>query len=223
MKEKPSCLNVGCGSKYHKEWINLDLDSNNPDIISCNLLKGIPFPSGRFAVVYHSHVLEHLPKEKALGFIKECYRVLQKNGTIRVVVPDLENIVDEYKKCLYENSRNLSKETEANYDWVMLELYDQTVRNRSGGQMAEFLRQKEMVNEAYVIERMGHVGASVRKSFLSGRTESTLEIIKRNIKALGIIGFFKKTLGYLATRSAELFFCERYAVGSFRLGGEIHM
>lgn len=67
MKEKLNYLNVGCGSKYHKDWVNVDMNSNSPDVISCNLLKGILFPDKKFEVLYHSHVLEHFPKEKSTG------------------------------------------------------------------------------------------------------------------------------------------------------------
>jgi 2-hydroxychromene-2-carboxylate isomerase len=41
-------------------------------------------------VVYHSHVLEHLPKDAAPRFVGECYRVLAEGGILRVVVPDLD-------------------------------------------------------------------------------------------------------------------------------------
>lgn len=96
--EKLNYLNVGCGGKFHKDWVNVDMTSNSKDVIVANLLKGIPFPDNSFDVVYHSQVLEHFPKEKARDFIKECFRVLKPDGIIRVVVPDLENIVNEYKK-----------------------------------------------------------------------------------------------------------------------------
>lgn len=214
MKEKLNYLNIGCGSNYHKDWVNVDMNSYSLDVISCNLLKGIPFPDEKFEVLYHSQVLEHFPKEKAFDFMKECHRVLKKNGTIRVVVPDLENIVDEYKKYLNENLRNSSKEAEANYDWIMIEMYDQIVRNYSGGQMAIFLQQEKMVNERYVIDRIGYVGRSSR---------TTKDAIKRNIKALGLIGFSKKALGYAKRKITNLFLGEKYKIGDFRLGGEIHM
>ncbi len=138
---KLNYLNAGCGNKFHPDWHNVDMTSDSPDVLAANLLNGIPFPDNRFDVVYHSQVLEHFPKEKAGGFLKECYRVLKPNGIIRVVVPDLENIVNEYSKLLKENIEHSGELSAANYDWIMLELYDQTVRNYSGGQMAEYLQQ----------------------------------------------------------------------------------
>lgn len=215
---KLNYLNVGCGNKLHKDWVNVDMASSSTDVIVANLLKGIPFPNESFDVVYHSQVLEHFPKEKALNFIKECFRVLKPNGIIRVVVPDLENIVDEYKKNLIENIENPNNLSAANYDWIMLEMYDQTVRNYRGGQMAEFLKQPHMINEKYVIDRIGFIGRSIRNSYLSGNT------ISGNFKkAFSSISMFKKAVKYIFNKIRYKITSEATKIGEFRQGGEIHM
>ena len=138
MMHKLNYLNLGCGFNFHKEWINVDMTSNSPYVISHNLLKKFPFHNNRFDVIYNSHVLEHFLKEKASNFVRECFRVLKPGGIMRVCVPDLENIVNEYLKQLHENIENPNRLSEANYDWILLEMYDQTVRNHSGGQMGEY-------------------------------------------------------------------------------------
>jgi predicted SAM-dependent methyltransferase len=213
--EKLNYLNVGCGNKFHKQWVNIDMVSSTKDVIAYNLIKGIPFSNEHFDVVYHSQVLEHFPKEKAYDFISECYRVLKPGGIIRVVVPDLENIVNEYKKYLDENLNNPSEMSGANYDWILLEMYDQTVRNYSGGQMAEFLERPKVINEKYVIDRMGYVGRHIRNTYLNGSAESNK--IK---KAFSSLRMFKKAVRYVFSRILQT---EASRIGSFRLGGEIHM
>ena len=100
---KLNYLNLGCGKRYHKDWVNVDMYSDTPDVMAYNLLKGIPFSDNHFEVVYHAQVLEHSPKDDAPGFIKECFRVLKPGGVIRIVVPDLEGIVTEYLKYLKVN------------------------------------------------------------------------------------------------------------------------
>jgi predicted SAM-dependent methyltransferase len=215
MKEKLNYLNVGCGSQYHKDWVNLDMNPVCSDVIRCNLLKGVPFPDEKFEVVYHSQVLEHLPKEKAFDFLKECHRVLKINGIIRVVVPDLENIIDEYKKYLNENIKNPNKETEANYDWILLELYDQTVRNYSGGLMGKCLQQEKLFNKQYVTDRIGYLGHS--------GTKITLPIPHDSNKIKQLILFSKRILSYTKRGIINLFLGEKYRLGKFRLGGEPHL
>lgn len=174
--EKLKYLNLGCGKKYHKQWVNVDMATTSEDIIAYNLLKGIPFPNDHFEVVYHSQVLEHFPKEKASDFIKECYRVLKPGGIIRIVVPDLENIVDEYKKFLNENLSNPNALSEANYEWILLEMFDQTVRNHSGGLMAEYLKRPTVINENYVIDRIGYEGRKIRDQYLNPSAKGNIYI-----------------------------------------------
>lgn len=61
-----------------------------------DLSQCIPFPDSSVDVVYHSHVLEHLDRDVAYGFIQECARVLRPGGLIRVVVPDFEDYCRNY-------------------------------------------------------------------------------------------------------------------------------
>jgi predicted SAM-dependent methyltransferase len=222
--DKLNYLNLGCGTKFHKDWINVDMVSNSNYVIEADLLKGIPFEDNQFEIIYHSQLLEHIPKHKAKDFMIECYRVLNKNGIIRIVVPDLENIVDEYKRLLQCNLESPSDLAEANYDWIMLEMYDQTVRNTSGGQMLNYLRQTTMINEDYVLGRAGFVARLIRNSFLyseslskaTGRYPLNLVNIVRYI-----ILVTKQNIYKLFTNS--IFQSQAYKIGKFKLSGEIHM
>jgi len=207
-------LNVGCGSKFHPDWINVDMVSRSPQVRAHNLLKGIPFPDNEIDVIYHSQVLEHIPKEMAASFVSESFRVLKPGGTMRVVVPDLENIVTEYLTFLRQNLENPTPISEANYDWIVLEMYDQTVRNDAGGQMAKFLEKPEVVNEDYVIDRIGYVGQSIRNKFL--QQNSVLEG-KPSLKVR-----VKELLRSLYNTTNRLITTKEHRIGRFRLGGEIH-
>jgi predicted SAM-dependent methyltransferase len=125
-------LNLGCGEKYHPAWINIDFVSNDKNVIAHNLLKGIPFGDNEVDVVYHAHVLEHFSPEDGKNLVKECFRVLKPGGILRVGVPDLENIIREYIRNL-EGAKNGDSEAAARYEWIKLELLDQMVRHRRGG------------------------------------------------------------------------------------------
>jgi predicted SAM-dependent methyltransferase len=209
-------LNLGCGNKFHPEWTNIDFVSTGKNVIAHNLLSGIPMSDHSFEVVYHSHVLEHFPKEKALPFIKECYRVLKKDGVIRIAIPDLEQIVVNYLKQM-TLSLNGEKEAEKNYDWMMLELYDQAVREKTGGEMLLYLSQDNLSNEDFVFQRIGLEGKVFRKMLLDEKREgkqprklSLGKKIKRILKS----SFWKnKLLG-----KENLYF----ETGKFRKEGEIH-
>ena len=161
-------LNLGCGSNYHKEWLNIDFISNNKIVKEYNLLNGIPYEDNQIDVVYHSHVLEHFSKEDGVNFIKECHRVLKKGGIIRIVVPDLETIAQEYLRNL-KLAIDGNKMAGYDYDWIKLEMYDQTVRNVSGGNMKKYLFRDYIPNENYVMGRIGLEGKKIRELFLKSQ------------------------------------------------------
>ena len=159
-------LNLGCGNNYHKDWINIDFTSKNDDVIEHNLLNGIPLLDGSIDVLYHSHVLEHFTNKDGEELMKECNRVLKHNGIIRIAVPDLETIAVEYLRNLQlaiEGDKNAFH----NYKWIKLELFDQMVRNKSGGEMGKYLQQSSIPNEEYVFQRIGLEGKNIREDFLA--------------------------------------------------------
>lgn len=61
-----------------------------------NATKEIPQPDRSVTVLYTSHMLEHLDREEARSFLSEALRALDVDGVIRIAVPDLALLVDEY-------------------------------------------------------------------------------------------------------------------------------
>lgn len=72
------------------------VESMPRNIVTHDLRKGIPYPDDSVSAVYHSHVLEHIDRDQADGFVAEIHRVLRPGGIHRVVVPDLETLVRRY-------------------------------------------------------------------------------------------------------------------------------
>ena len=220
-------LNLGCGTTFHKDWINIDFVSGSEDVIKHNLLNGIPLDDDSVEVVYHSHVLEHFSKSDGRFFISECFRVLKKNGILRIAVPDLEIIAKEYLKNL-----NLAlqgdEEGEKNYDWIKLELLDQMVRNTQGGEMLKYLSNPKLLNEKYVYDRIGTEGRIIRERLSKIKSNHGSQMLKVNRqrsfpqilrKTKRIIKkIIKKFSGKRISRE-EL---NALQIGRFRLGGEIH-
>jgi SAM-dependent methyltransferase len=147
-------LNVGCGSIFDSSWTNLDLVSSSPDVQSHDIRQGLPYPDEYFDACYHSHVLEHQTPKDADKLLAECWRVLKPQGILRVVVPDLESIVRNYIQILDKLEAGF-REEEANYDWIMLELYDQCVRTCWGGEMCRYLSSPEIKNKEFILSRIG--------------------------------------------------------------------
>ena len=132
-------LNIGCGDRYAKGWVNVDFHPCGRSVARVNILRGLPYSAESFDAVYSSHVLEHFPRETSLRLLLEMRRVLKPGGIVRVVVPDLEETCREYLRILdqVEGSSRARKR----YEWVILELLDQLTRTRPSGLMAPYMMQ----------------------------------------------------------------------------------
>lgn len=161
-------LNLACGSRMRRSWNNIDFSPYahlahhprlarflriiriisqhrystllkvDPEIITWDLRRGIPFVDETFDVVYSSHFIEHLDRDAVPNILKECWRVLKHSGTIRIVVPDLLSIVNRYFKSVeLLESRNQSAMKD--HEEAIRDLFDQMVRVEAVGSSKESL------------------------------------------------------------------------------------
>lgn len=170
-------LNIGCGSTFHEDWVNVDIYSTSEHVLEMDIRKGIAFEDSSFDVVYSSHVLEHMTKYSAENLVAEMVRVLKPGGILRIVVPDLEAIINNYVKFKKELVNDYNPLTEANYDWTMIELYDQILRTTPGGTMIPYMLNPELLNKDFIIERFG---------WEAERIFNPISIVIQQIKKLSI-------------------------------------
>jgi len=79
-------LNIGCGKKHEKGFINLDLRDLGQDIV-WDVREGIPFPDNSVDLIWSQHVMEHLTNHEAEMAIREMYRVLKVGGVMVHTTP----------------------------------------------------------------------------------------------------------------------------------------
>jgi SAM-dependent methyltransferase len=150
-------INLGCGHHMHPSWNNLDFSIYArlhrhmrlvtmahrlrfispvrykqfayvaPDLLAWDLRRGIPFDDGAFDLVYHSHLLEHIDREQAAGFLGECRRVLKPGGVLRVEVPDLARWAEGYLASLHAQEAGGAT---ADHEQIIADLLDQMVRRQ---------------------------------------------------------------------------------------------
>lgn len=93
----PLRLHLGCSSVYLKDWVNIDLaDPRHHVDLAWDLRRGIPFPDGSVEAVFAEHLFEHIGFDGGLGLMRECRRVLESGGVLRITVPDLERYARSY-------------------------------------------------------------------------------------------------------------------------------
>ncbi|MEY3283053.1 MAG: hypothetical protein RIR86_1066 [Acidobacteriota bacterium] len=63
-----------------------------------NVTQKIPEADSSVDLIYSCHMLEHLTRSDALRFLRESRRVLKPGGALRIVVPDLKILVNNYQR-----------------------------------------------------------------------------------------------------------------------------
>lgn len=110
-------LNLGCGSATPDGWVNVDFGPGarlnkipilryasrfifkldwDSSIFIHDLRQPLPWGDNSVDYIYSSHTLEHLTKIDGEHLAVEAFRVLEPGGVIRIVVPDLRQVVDRY-------------------------------------------------------------------------------------------------------------------------------
>jgi predicted SAM-dependent methyltransferase len=118
-------LNIGCFTSFfmfHDTWINIDkLDLMPMMQRRCRFVQSdvsvrIPYPDNAAKMIYHSDILEHFSYHEAIAFLKECHRVLKPGGLMRVCVPNLFQILSDYKNGSIDEHNDVQPEefTEVN-------------------------------------------------------------------------------------------------------------
>jgi predicted SAM-dependent methyltransferase len=119
LPEEDLCVNLGCGYRPMKGWVNVDR-ARGPEVqVVWNLTEALPFPDSVCSAVFSEHFIEHISKEEAGRFLGECYRVLKPNGVLRISTPDAELFLRSYagdQKFLAHPS--FSQEIETSIDRV---------------------------------------------------------------------------------------------------------
>lgn len=141
---KSNYINLACGPIFieNSNWINLDYISSSKSVKKVNLLQRLPFNQGTAELVYSSHFLEHIPYSKVKDFLSEILRILKPGGVIRIVLPDLEEMANNY--LIFRRQGHHKK---ANF--LVLEMIDQCVRNVSGGELGFFYKKIRKNKDKY--------------------------------------------------------------------------
>jgi len=151
---RPVQCNLGCGSRHHPEWINIDFHGDGRRVLPWDLRHGLPLPDHSCDVVYSSHAIEHFDRDGANRFLGECRRVLRSGGVIRLAAPDLEGVARAYLACL-DAVRSGEAGAAERYEWIVIELLDQLVRHRSGGEMLKYWCRDTVPAEEFMADRVG--------------------------------------------------------------------
>lgn len=90
-------VNLGAGNSGLANWVNLDVSPEPGVTFTCDCRAPLPLPSNCALGIFTEHFLEHIEYENDVpSLLKECLRILQPGGVIRIVVPDCGRYLHAY-------------------------------------------------------------------------------------------------------------------------------
>lgn len=76
----PYKIEFGSNGRKMDGWICTDIDT-------ADIRKPLNWSDNSCEQLHISHCLEHVSSASAIGFLQECFRILQPGGVLRVIVP----------------------------------------------------------------------------------------------------------------------------------------
>jgi len=90
-------LNIGAGDCGLDGWVNMDAFKCKGVNCLWDPRDKLPFDDNSVKGIFSEHFFEHIHyTEEAPGFLRECYRVLQPGGVLRIIVPDAGRYLNAY-------------------------------------------------------------------------------------------------------------------------------
>ena len=151
-----------------------------------NIRRGLPYGPESVAVVYASHVLEHLHRGDTVRFLSHVRQLLKPEGVCRVVVPDVRAIVAWYLAHRDEPAApGKGSSSDLLMDMMMLRPRDTRSGNRLIGvvrRVADLHEHKWMYDQEgllAVFEEAGFARPAARQYLESAIPRASLEHVER--------------------------------------------
>ena len=105
MKTKKTYLYVGCGHHRMSGFTHVEISVGKqfkkggnvgpPDILA-DITRHIPLEDNSVDLIFSRATLEHLTYQELINHLLECQRLIKKSGYIRMSVPDMDIMINNY-------------------------------------------------------------------------------------------------------------------------------
>lgn len=105
MKSKKKYLYVGCGHHRMNGFTHVEISVGKqfkkggnvgpPDILA-DITRHIPLKDNTVDLIFSRATLEHLTYKELINHFLECHRLIKKGGYIRMSVPDMDIMINNY-------------------------------------------------------------------------------------------------------------------------------
>ena len=124
-------INLGCGNKIIKGYINIDAISKNDEVVIDDVKFLNSINDKTVSEIYACHVLEHFGRKEIEFVLNTWFQKLESGGLIKISVPDIESVFKKYQEgtslsvligLLYGGQRNEYDYHKIGFDFLSLKL-----------------------------------------------------------------------------------------------------
>ena len=91
-------LHLGCGKRYLKGFIHVDIANYSHIDYESSVENLSFFENETVDEIYTSHTLEYFSRTEVNSVLTEWWRVLKPSGKLFITVPDIDSLIEIYKK-----------------------------------------------------------------------------------------------------------------------------
>jgi len=96
LNESAPSLHLGAGNHELDGWLNSSLYPVSSKSIHIDATRPFPFADDMFRYAFSNHMIEHLSYAAGERMLRECFRVLEPGGVLRVSTPDFAFLLRIY-------------------------------------------------------------------------------------------------------------------------------
>ncbi len=189
-------LNVGSYlTMFHRGWVNIDqhdlkgfAQQYRYKFLQHDVRNGLPYGTGVVDYIVLSHVLQCLTYEEGLRLLKECRRVIRKDGVMRISVPNAALLMGSYMATTHLPS------SVTHQDIVRLEEYDEindgcAQSSTAAGKLWSLIHAGNQ--SQYDWDTLEHfVKESLWQSMVSDFRQGTKQILQETLDVLPCLSLF---------------------------------
>lgn len=110
-------LNLGCGAAILGGWVNVDIEKM-PGVEMVADALDLPCDGESIDCVRSSHLVEHFTVSELDQYARECWRVLKPGGSVEVIAPDMDGLVEMYHARKHQESIDVSDIPMSPLEWL---------------------------------------------------------------------------------------------------------
>ncbi len=90
-------LHIGCGRHIIDGWLTSDHHPSIGGVLHLDATGLFVFEDDTLDYIFSEHMIEHVPHAGGLSMLNECFRALERGGTLRISTPALAFLIDLYR------------------------------------------------------------------------------------------------------------------------------